>query len=39
MSVTEPDCKKLLDNIHPRAVLQSFTEASNWLYKKRQVNL
>ena len=41
-SLTEMDSKKQFNNIHPRAVLQSFGEASNWLYKKRrwrQVNL
>ena len=40
--LTDLDCKKHFDNIHPWAVLQSFTEASGWLYKKwhwRQVNL
>ena len=34
-SLTEMDCKKQFDNINPRAVLKSFTEASNWIYKKR----
>ena len=42
LSLTEMDCKKQFDNINPRAVLRSFKEASNWIYKKRrwrQVNL
>ena len=42
LSLTEMDCKKQFDNIQPRAVLKSFKEASNWIYKKRrwrQVNL
>ena len=42
LSLTEMDCKKQFDNIQPRAVLKSFKEASNRIYKKRrwrQVNL
>ena len=42
VSLTEMDCKKQFDNINPRAVLRSFKEASNWIYKKRrwrQVNV
>ena len=41
-SLTELDCKKQFDNMHPRDVLRSFTEASDWLYKKhcwRQINV
>ena len=42
LSLTEMDCKKQFDNINPRAILRSFKEASNWIYKRRrwrQVNL
>ena len=34
--LTELDCKKHFDNIHPHPVLQSFKEASDWLYAKRR---
>ena len=33
-SLTEMDCKKQFDDIHPDAVIQAFSEASHWLYKK-----
>ena len=35
-SLTELDCKKPFDNINPKDVMQAFTEASAWLYKRRR---
>ena len=41
-SLLELDYEKQFDNIHPKAVLQSFTQTTQWLYQKfrwRQTHL
>ena len=35
-AITEVDCKKQFDNIHPRDVTRAFIKATKWLTKKRR---
>ena len=35
-AITEVDCKKQFDNIHPRDVTRAFEKATKWLTKKRR---